>query len=102
MIQRRSRELYVTVLSTFFTSAIYITGIYIALFILDVKLAAICLMLLPIIVRSGLGSLRKYASKYNHVIRSKVSDINAMINESIQGMNIIQAFRREEKTQTGI
>ena len=33
------RELYVTVLAQFFTSAIYITGIYAALFILDVKLA---------------------------------------------------------------
>ncbi|MDA6161826.1 ABC transporter transmembrane domain-containing protein, partial [Escherichia coli] len=43
------RELYVTVLATFFTSAIYISGIYIALFILDAKLAAICLILLPIL-----------------------------------------------------
>ncbi|MFL6561105.1 MAG: ABC transporter transmembrane domain-containing protein, partial [Bacillus sp. (in: firmicutes)] len=33
------RELYVTVLATFFTSSIYITGIYVALFILNVKLA---------------------------------------------------------------
>ncbi|MGD7022782.1 ABC transporter ATP-binding protein [Rossellomorea vietnamensis] len=92
------RELYVTVLSTFFTSAIYITGIYIALFILDVKLAALCLVLLPIIAVWTI-LYRKYASHYNHVIRSKVSDINAMINESIQGMNIIQAFSREKKSQ---
>jgi ATP-binding cassette, subfamily B, multidrug efflux pump len=92
------RELYVTVLSTFFTSIIYITGIYIALFILDAKLAAICLLLVPIIAVWTV-LYRKYASKYNHVIRSKVSDINAMINESIQGMNIIQAFGREKKSQ---
>jgi ATP-binding cassette, subfamily B, multidrug efflux pump len=92
------RELYVTVLSTFFTSFIYITGIYIALFILNAKLAAICLLLLPILfVWTKL--YRKYASKYNHVIRSRVSDINGMINESIQGMSIIQAFSREKETQ---
>ena len=42
---------------------------------------------------------RKYASKYNHIVRAKVSDMNAMINESIQGMTIIQAFRREEQMQ---
>ncbi|MED3654746.1 ABC transporter ATP-binding protein [Heyndrickxia sporothermodurans] len=90
------RELYVTVLATFFTSTIYITGIYIALFILNVKLAAICLLLLPLLYL-WIIIYRKYASKYNHVIRSKVSEINATINESIQGMNIIQAFRREEK-----
>ncbi|CAM3780290.1 ABC transporter ATP-binding protein [Mesobacillus thioparans] len=92
------RELYVTVLSTFFTSFIYITGIYIALFILNAKLAAICLLLLPVLfVWAKL--YRKYASKYNHVIRSRVSDINGVINESIQGMSIIQAFGREKETQ---
>jgi ATP-binding cassette, subfamily B, multidrug efflux pump len=91
------RDLYVTVLSTFFTSTIYIIGIYIALFILDVKLAALCLILIPILV-IWTYLYRIYASKFNHVIRSKVSDINAMINESIQGMNIIQAFSREKQT----
>ena len=90
------RELYVTVLATFFTSAIYITGIYVALFILNVKLAAICLLLLPILYVWML-IYRKYASKYNRVIRSRNSDINAMINESIQGMNIIQAFGAKKK-----
>ncbi|MGG7622241.1 ABC transporter ATP-binding protein [Bacillus coreaensis] len=92
------RELYVTVLSTFFTSAIYITGIYIALFILNVKLAVICLLLLPILFVWTLV-YRKYASKYNHKIRSRNSDINAIVNESIQGMNVIQAFNREKQTQ---
>lgn len=92
------RELYVTVLATFFTSAIYITGIYIALFFLNVKLAAICLLLLPILF-AWMIFYRKYASKYNHVIRSRISDINAMINESIGGMSIIQAFRRESETE---
>lgn len=92
------RELYVTVLSTFFTSAIYLTGIYIALFILNAKLAVICLLLLPILF-IWMIFYRKFASKYNHVIRSKVSDINAMVNESIQGMNIIQAFKREKRTE---
>jgi ATP-binding cassette, subfamily B, multidrug efflux pump len=92
------RELYVTVLAQFFNSAIYITGIYAALFILDVKLAAICLLLLPILY-GWMLVYRKFASKYNHVIRSRISDINATINESIGGMSIIQAFRREKETE---
>jgi ATP-binding cassette, subfamily B, multidrug efflux pump len=92
------RELYVTVLAQFFTSAIYITGIYAALFILDVKLATICLLLLPILY-GWMLLYRKFASKYNHVIRSRISDINATINESIGGMSIIQAFRREKETE---
>ncbi|QPC45956.1 ABC transporter ATP-binding protein [Mangrovibacillus cuniculi] len=91
------RDLYVTVLSTFFASAINMIGIYIALFILDVQLASIVLILIPILV-VWIWFYRKYASKYNRVIRSKNSEINAMVNESINGMTIIQAFRREKKT----
>ncbi|KUP07880.1 multidrug ABC transporter permease [Bacillus coahuilensis p1.1.43] len=92
------RELYVTVLSNFFSSGIYITGIYVALYILNPTLATVCLVLIPILI-VWMIVYRKFASSYNHVIRSKISDINAMINESIQGMTIIQAFRREEKTR---
>ncbi|WP_025026849.1 ABC transporter ATP-binding protein [Caldalkalibacillus mannanilyticus] len=91
------RELYVTVLATFFTSSIYMIGIFTALFLLDAKLAAICLLVIPIIV-VWIILYRKFASKYNHVIRSRLSDINGMINESIQGMPIIHAFRRSNQT----
>jgi len=92
------RELYVTVLSQFVSSGMYILGIYIALFFLDWKMAMIALFVLPILY-TWMILYRKYASKYNHIVRAKVSDMNAMINESIQGMTIIQAFRREEQMQ---
>ncbi|WP_017379258.1 ABC transporter ATP-binding protein [Paenisporosarcina sp. TG-14] len=90
------RELYVTVLSQFASSAMYITGIYVALFFLNWKMAAITLFVLPLLY-IWMILYRKYAAKYNHIVREKVSDMNAMINESIQGMTIIQAFRREEQ-----
>ncbi|WPK13850.1 ABC transporter ATP-binding protein [Lysinibacillus louembei] len=90
------RNLYVTVLSQFATSIISIAGVYIALFILDVKLGLIALVVIPFIYVWMIG-YRKFASKYNHVIRTKIADINAMINESINGMTIIQAFRREDQ-----
>jgi ATP-binding cassette, subfamily B, multidrug efflux pump len=92
------RELYVTVLANFFSSIIYITGIFIALFLLEVKLALICLILVPILV-IWIKVYRKYASTYNHKIRSLLSEINGMINESIQGMSIIQAFKRQEESR---
>ncbi|WP_249315645.1 ABC transporter ATP-binding protein [Bacillus sp. FJAT-49711] len=90
------RELYVAVLSNFFTGFIYIIGIFTAMFILDARLALLCMLLIPILF-AWMIFYRKFASKYNHVIRSKVSELNAMINESIQGMTIIQAFRREKQ-----
>ncbi|WP_088104536.1 ABC transporter ATP-binding protein [Halalkalibacter urbisdiaboli] len=90
------RELFVKVLATFFTSSIYMSAIFVALFLLDTTLATITLLLVPIMV-VWVILYRKFASNYNHLIRSRVSDMNGMINESIQGMPIIRAFRR--KTQ---
>lgn len=92
------RELYVTVLATFISSFIYIIGIFIALFLLDVKLALLCLLIVPILLVWA-AVYRKYASVYNHKMRSRLSDINGIVNESIQGMPIIQAFRQEQTTK---
>ncbi|MBH5319803.1 ABC transporter ATP-binding protein [Paenibacillus sp. GSMTC-2017] len=91
------RELYVGVLANFFTGTIYIVAIYGALFLLDPRLALISLPLVPILI-VWIIIYRKYAAKYNTIIRTKLSEINAMINESIQGMTIIQAFRRQKET----
>lgn len=91
------RELYVKVLASFFTSGIYMTGILIALFFLDVKLALITLLVVPILFIWTV-LYRKVASNYNHLIRTRVSDINGVVNESIQGMTIIRAFRRKKQT----
>lgn len=92
------RDLYVTVLANFVTSAIYMIGIYIAMFLLNVKLALMCLVAVPIIFLWSM-TYRKFASVYNHRIRSIISEINAKLNEAIQGMTIIQAFRHEKATQ---
>ncbi len=92
------RDLYVTVLATFVSSIIYIIGIFAALFLLDVKLASLCLLIIPILIIWAI-LYRKYASVYNHKMRSRLSDINGTVNESIQGMPIIQAFRQERETK---
>lgn len=92
------KELYVKVLETFVNGFIYMTGIMIALFLLNKTLATICLILLPILLLFMMF-YKKYAGKYNRVIRSVNSEINASINESIQTMPIIQAFRRTDERQ---
>ncbi|MEK3884070.1 ABC transporter ATP-binding protein [Paenibacillus sp. PL2-23] len=91
------RELYVGVLANFFTGTIYMGAIFGALFLLDTRLALITLPLVPILI-VWIIVYRRFAAKYNRIIRAKLSEINAMINESIQGMTIIQAFRRQRET----
>ncbi|WP_168123053.1 ABC transporter ATP-binding protein [Paenibacillus sp. HB172176] len=91
------RELYVGVLANFFTGIIYMGAIFGALFLLDVRLALITLPLIPLLYL-WIVVYRKFAAEYNRKIRAKLSEINGMINESIQGMTIIQAFRRQKET----
>ncbi|MEV2907524.1 ABC transporter ATP-binding protein [Paenibacillus larvae] len=91
------RDLFVSVLANFFSGFVYITDIYVALFLLNPGLAGISLLLLPLLAL-WFVVYRKFANKYNKIIRSRLSDINAMINESIQGMPIIRIFRRQKET----
>lgn len=92
------KDLFVNVLANFFSGTVYITGIFVALFLLDVRLALVCLIIIPILIL-WIYVYRKFATQYNREIRSKLSDINGLINESIQGMPIIRAFRRQKDTE---
>ncbi|WP_438448330.1 ABC transporter ATP-binding protein [Gorillibacterium sp. sgz5001074] len=92
------RELFVAVLANFFSGIVYITAILGALYLLDVRLFWFAVPMVPILVL-WIAFYRRVAGRYNKAIRSKLSDINGMINESIQGMAIIQAFRRQKETQ---
>lgn len=91
------KDLFVSVLTQFFSGAINMIGIYAALFLLSPRLAAICLVIIPLLV-AWIWLYRKYAGRYNQIIRARISDLNGIINESIQGMTVIRAFRRQKQT----
>ena len=92
------KDLYVSVLANFFSGTLYIFAILVAMFLLDAKLALICALVVPLL-GVWIVIYRKYAAHYNRVIRSTLSEMNGMLNEAIQGMPIIQAFRRERATE---
>ncbi|TFE24529.1 ABC transporter ATP-binding protein [Cohnella luojiensis] len=89
------RDLFMSFMATFVVSFIQLIGIFTALFILDAQLALYTLMLPPLFAIIMYVHL-KYSKKYITIMRARLSDMNAMINESIAVMPIIQAFRREK------
>ncbi|WP_442602347.1 ABC transporter ATP-binding protein [Paenibacillus sp. KN14-4R] len=91
------RDLFMSFMATFVVSFVQLLGIYVALFTLDARLALICLILLPIFALIMKVHL-KYSKVFITIMRARLSDMNAKINESIVVMPIIQAFRREKKT----
>ncbi|NDI36035.1 ABC transporter ATP-binding protein [Chengkuizengella sediminis] len=91
------RDLFMSFMATFVVSTVQLIGIYVFLFILDARLALLCLLILPIFALIMYIHL-KYSKGFITIMRARLSDMNAMINESIHVMPIIQAFRREKLT----
>ncbi|AFM41352.1 ABC-type multidrug transport system, ATPase and permease component [Desulfosporosinus acidiphilus SJ4] len=90
------KELFVGVLAAFVQNVVFMLGVFVAMFYLDVRLASFCLILLPIIFILMVG-YRKVSTKVYRKLRKELSHLNAKLNESIQGMNIIQAMRQEKR-----
>ncbi|MBU9714390.1 ABC transporter ATP-binding protein [Evansella tamaricis] len=90
------KELYVSVMAVFVQNIVFLIGVFVAMFFLNVQLALFCLVLLPIII-TIMQLYRKFSSKYYSEMSEKLSQLNARLNESIQGMTIIQVFRQERR-----
>ncbi len=90
------KDMFVSVLSTMVQNGVYILGVFIAMFLLNVKLAFFCLFLLPAIFFI-MSMYRKYSSIFYKDMRERLSQLNAKLSESLQGMGVIQAFRQEER-----
>lgn len=92
------KEMFVTVLIGFIQSIFLIIGVYIAMFFLNVQLALITLILLPILFWI-MYIYRKYSSIFYQDLRERLGQLNAKISESVQGMGMIQAFSQEGRMQ---
>lgn len=90
------RVLFQVVLSQLITAFVYATGIFISLALIDYKLALMALVPMPFVAIIFVDFKNK-SKKYNYAYRRYLSDLNANLNENIQGMEIIHAFNREDR-----
>ena len=89
-------DMFGTVFASFISSFFIFTATLITMLQLNWQLTLFILPFLPVIW----GSIWLYRKLSNHLVmmtRSKLSDINVKLSESIEGMRIIQAFRQEER-----
>jgi ATP-binding cassette subfamily B protein len=73
-----------------------IIGIFVAMVMLNWKLAVITLSVFPIIVVIAFWFGKHMKNSFRE-IRRKLARINAYLNENITGMKVIQLFNREKK-----
>ncbi|MEU1662758.1 ABC transporter ATP-binding protein [Streptomyces sparsogenes] len=83
-----------TGLVTAVVSLLTFFGILVALLVIDVQLALVVFAALPLLVVGTVFFRRKSVKAYE-LARERVSVVNADLQESVAGLRIVQAFRRE-------
>jgi len=74
----------------------FIIGIFVAMFMLNTRLALVTLSVFPVIVIIALWFSGRMKISFRE-IRRKHARINTYLNENITGMKVIQLFNREKK-----
>lgn len=89
-------EMYSGVLVQLFRNIVKIVGLAGVMLVLDVRLAAISFVLMPLVI--GLTVLcQKIARNIYRLYRTRLTDINTFLSEHLSGMKIIQIFGRQER-----
>ncbi|MGW0476635.1 ABC transporter ATP-binding protein [Streptomyces coeruleorubidus] len=83
-----------TGLVTAFVSVVTFFGIMVALLVIDVELALVVFATLPPLIIATFF-FRRASVKAYELARERVSVVNADLQESVSGLRIVQAFRRE-------
>lgn len=92
-------EMFSGILSSFISAVFIFTVTLYTMLMLDVYLTALVALLLPLIFIL-VNLYRKQSVAVITKTRSLLSDINSKLSESIEGIQIIQAFRQEERLKS--
>ncbi len=89
-------DMFSSIFSSFLSSIFILVVTLVTMFSLNWRLTGLIVLFLPVI----LGSILLY-QRLSHrllkLVRSKLSDLNVKLSESIEGMRIIQAFGQENR-----
>jgi len=89
------KELFVGVLGVYIQNSVRVLGIFIAMAILNWQLMLVCLLFIPAVI-VVMTTYRRLSTPVFQRARELLSDINARMNEMIQGVAVIQLFRQEQ------
>ncbi|MHC0552608.1 ABC transporter ATP-binding protein [Salinicoccus sp. CNSTN-B1] len=91
-------DMFIGVLATFLMAIFMVISSFVMMFILDIKLALFALLFMPVIA-AILAVYRRYSANFFSHARQLLSEMNAKLAESIEGMKIIQVFNQERRLQ---
>lgn len=89
-------DMFSSIFSSFLSSVFIFVVTLVTMFSLNWRLTGLIVLFLPVM----LGSILVYqrlSDRLLKLVRSKLSDLNVKLSESIEGMRIIQAFGQENR-----
>ena len=89
-------ELFSTILVKLFKNVVKIIGYAVVMLSINVKMAGISFLLLPLVAILTFV-FRNLSRKAYQITRNKITELNTFLSEHISGMKLIQIFAREKE-----
>ena len=78
------------------SSVLMVTGVTVAMFLVDVTLAFAVLALMPLLIVMSLV-FRRYADRAYQAIREQIGQVLGALQEGISGVRVVQAYTQERR-----
>lgn len=89
-------DMFSSIFSSFLSSVFILVVTLVTMFSLNWRLTGLIVLFLPVMLSSIL-LYQRLSHRLLKLVRSKLSDLNVKLSESIEGMRIIQAFGQENR-----
>ena len=89
-------DLYSNIIVRLFRNVIKVVGLMVVMFALDVKMALLSLVMVPVVAVLTF-IFRRLSRKCYQVVKSRITAINTFLSEHLSGMRVIQIFHREKE-----
>ncbi|HEY7203825.1 MAG TPA: ABC transporter ATP-binding protein [Methylomirabilota bacterium] len=90
------QELFTSGLVALLGDVLTLTGVVVIMLGMDWRLALVTFALVPVLALAA-GYFRLRARDSYRVVRTRLARLNAFLQESLQGMSVIQLFAREDR-----
>lgn len=89
-------DMFSSIFSSFLSSVFILVVTLVTMFSLNWRLTGLIVLFLPVMLSSIL-LYQRLSNRLLKLVRSKLSDLNVKLSESIEGMRIIQVFGQENR-----
>ncbi len=88
-------DLYANIIVRLFRNVIKVVGLIIVMLMLDVKMALLSLVMVPVVAVLTF-IFRRLSRRCYQVVKTRVTALNTFLSEHLSGMRVIQIFNREK------